>query len=93
MNQIIISLGGNSFSNVSIPFEGTPEEALEEANRLYNLQNRVKTGLEAKKYDFFIERQLLGESNVLEDYNEMSSEQQQTVQIIKRALKRIKSRE
>lgn len=80
------------YAYLEIEAEGSPEAILEAYERFNSLVKRGK-GLEAKEYDKFIERQLLGETNVLEQYNAMSEDQQRTVQIIKRALKRIGTRE
>lgn len=46
-------------------------------------------GLPTKELDAFIERQISGHSNHVEEYNKMSPEQQKYVQIIKRAMNRI----
>lgn len=50
-------------------------------------------GLAEKDYNIFIDRYLLGEENQLETYNAMNDTQKWCVQVIKRSLKRIKSRE
>jgi hypothetical protein len=71
-------------------------------DRYYELKERydsikavfaAKEGLEDKAMNSFIDRQLNGESNHIEDYNKMSDKQQFAVQTIKRALKRIEARE
>lgn len=47
------------------------------------------SGLSDAEFDSFIQRQISGETNHIEDYNRMSLEQQKYVQCIKRAIKRI----
>ncbi len=90
--ELTISIGSNSFSNVKVPFEGTADEAIVEAKRLYEIATKEKTGIPDKDFDKFIENQLLGQTNLLSVYNDMSDDQKRMVQINKRALKRIKSK-
>lgn len=80
------------YAFIEIKVHDTPE-GIQEAMRAFKRLATVQSGIDAKEYDKFIERQLLGETNVLEQYNAMSEDQQRTVQIIKRALLRIKRRE
>lgn len=78
------------FSEVDVEVE-SPLHSLnvyDETKRLY--QN---TGLPDKEYNGFIERQLTSEANHIEDYEKMSPDQQRTVQVIKRALKRLEAKE
>lgn len=52
-------------------------------------QFRVNTGLDEKLFSKFVDNQLNGTGNDIEEYNLMSPEQQNVVQIIKRAVKRV----
>ena len=60
-----------------------------EAYRAISEANRTGEGLSNEEFDAFIQRQVSGQPNHIEDYNSMSQEQQKYVQIIKRAIKRI----
>lgn len=46
-----------------------------------------------KEYNTFIDNMLLGDDNHVETYNAMSPQQKDAVQVLKRALKRLKSKE
>lgn len=46
-------------------------------------------GLPAKDFDQFVQNQLMGQDNKIEDMEKMSQDQLKTMQIIKRALNRI----
>lgn len=72
-----------------------PVEKIRELYTYYSEINKVQpaNSLPDKEHNGFIDRMLLGEENHIEDYNKMSPQQQSEVQTIKRALKRIKSRE
>lgn len=52
-------------------------------------QFKINGGLDAKVFNKFIDNQLNGSGNDIEEYNQMSPEQQNIVQTIKRALKRV----
>lgn len=73
-------------------FEGTDAEAVSEYNSL-KMAWVGGSGLAVKDFNSFIDRQLMGESNHIEDYNLMNREQQSVAQEIKKALKRIRVRE
>lgn len=49
--------------------------------------------LSDKEFNQFIDNMLLGEDNHIESYEKLSPSQKDTVQTIKRALKRLKSKE
>lgn len=49
-------------------------------------------GLSDKLFDAFVEKQLQGEPNQIEDLEKMNTDQRWAMQIIKRALKRIESK-
>jgi hypothetical protein len=70
----------------------TEVEDIQEALALYK-EVKGGAGLAPNEYNGFIDRMLMGDENHLEDYLKMSAEQQACVQVIKRALKRLKSRE
>lgn len=50
---------------------------------------KPKVGLPSKEFNEFIDRQLNGEPNNIEDYNQMNAGQQDVAQHIKKALARI----
>lgn len=80
------------FGFISKEIEGTDEQAVEEYRSLRAALGSGE-GLSAKEYNDFIDNFLLGQMNGLgELYQQMSMSQQETVQTIKRSLKRIKSR-
>lgn len=54
---------------------------------------KVNEGIPDKEFDAFIQRQLLGQSNHVEEYQAMSPEQKKYVQINKRALNRIRAKD
>lgn len=50
---------------------------------------KVKSGLDSKLFDAFIDKQISGGTNHIEEYNAMSPDQQAVVQLLKRSMKRI----
>lgn len=86
-NEIIISLGGNSFSNVRIFFWGTPEEALTEANRLYKLQ-AGGPGLEQKEWNGVFDRYMAGKGMTEDEMTRMNSYQSAVIKEIDRSRNR-----
>ena len=84
-----IRIPTTQYGYITLEFEGTAEEAIAEHNRVLSLY-AGGAGLPDKEYNAFIDRQLMGEPNEMEVYASMSLEQQSHVQIIKRALNRIK---
>ena len=81
------------FTEIEVETE-TAEEALDlyqSLSRYVNVQ--PKGALSPKDYDLFIENMLLGKGNSVEMYETMSQKQRDFVQIIKRAIKRLKARQ
>lgn len=64
-------------------------EAYESAMALLKPQE----GITDKDFNAFLDRQIMGEANHVEEYNRMSDEQKKIVQTIKRTLKRIEARQ
>ena len=88
--EIRISTG--QFEYINFKVNDAPE-AIFELNRRLRALNREQTGISEKDYSGFIDRYLSGETNHVETYQAMSDKQKETVQIIKRSLARLKSRE
>jgi hypothetical protein len=87
MQKIHIPIGEYAF--IEEEFEGkSVEELVARANEIRKAYE-PKVGLPDKAFDEFIQRQLEGGKNHIEEYNAMSPEQQKFVQVTKRALKRI----
>jgi len=63
-----------------------------EWEKVYAQSKVPKVGLGDKEYNAFIDAQLNGGSNHVEEYNLMSEEQKNVVQTIKRAMKRLEAR-
>lgn len=80
------------FEFIETEVEGEPEAVIETYRTFHKLYNGGE-GLPTKEYNAFIERQLMEQPNQMEEYIQMSDEQKGTVQTIKRALLRLKSRE
>lgn len=55
-------------------------------------QFKPSTGLDNKLFNKFIDNQLNGVGNDIEEYNQMSPEQQLVVQTVKRSIKRIEAK-
>lgn len=66
----------------------SPRDAIKQ----YELATRSGDGLPEKDMNTFIDNMLLGEANHVETYQKMSKSQQDTIQAIKRALKRLAAR-
>ncbi len=68
------------------------EDGLAEYHRAMRLI-KGGTGLDEKEYNAFIDNQLMGnDKNHIDQYEKMTTEQKAVVQVLKRALKRIKSK-
>ena len=68
------------------------EEAIESYHEAMRLL-KPKEGISDRDFNAFLDRQLLGESNHVEEYQLMSQEQKNVVQAVKRALKRIEAKQ
>ncbi len=68
------------------------EQALTEYERIMRLIKGGE-GLDEKEFNSFIDAQLMGESNHIDQYEKASAEQKKFIQILKRALKRIEARQ
>lgn len=79
------------YGNITYEVEDTPESINETATYLLSLR-KPKAGLSDKEMDAFIERQMNGISNHVEEYNRMTPEQQKFIQMNKRALNRIETK-
>lgn len=73
---------------VEVEIDSTGEEAVDLYTKL-SAYSKGGEGLEEKQFNAFIDTQLIGGSNHIEEYNQMTPSQQNIVQTIKRALKRI----
>jgi hypothetical protein len=73
-------------------FEGTAEEAFEEHNRLLNLHNGG-FGISTDEFNKALDRYLVDGTGDVNQYSQMSKEQQTVFQEIKKSMKRIKNKE
>lgn len=80
------------FGNIRPQVEGTAQEIVD-AYFEFSRMVKPKEGLNEKNFNIFLDKYLMGEKNHVEEYQEMSPKQQEVVQIIKRSLARIKSRQ
>ena len=78
---------------VEVEFEASSEDFVAQTYRDIAAAFKPKSGLSDKDYNSFIDRYLLGELVHTEEYAAMSPDQQKTVQVIKRSLARIKSKQ
>lgn len=77
------------YGNVTYEFEGEPEEALAFSAKMNELvKNPPAVGLPRKEFRAFIDRQLRGEGNDVEELIQMNQIQQAVAQEIKLAIKR-----
>lgn len=83
-----IRLATAQYEFIEVVVEGSPEDILEAHNAFKRILGPSE-GLPDKEFDAFIQRQLSGETNHVEEYNRMSDVQKHYVQVNKRALKRI----
>lgn len=85
-----------AFAEVSleVPDAVTPAELRGQYDKLANaFKPQPINTLPDKEYNTFIDNMLLGTPNHLETYNAMSPQQKDAVQVLKRAIKRLKSKE
>jgi hypothetical protein len=81
----------DQYAFVEAEFDLTEGEGASDiAAKYYELieQFKDREGLSEKDFSAFIDRQIMGESNHVEDYEKASQEQKKFIQILKRALKR-----
>ena len=76
------------YAFIEIEVDGTLEEIQDTFREL-----TITSELKDKEFNNFIDRYLTGEPISAEEYENCSDRQKEVVQIIKRALKRIKSRQ
>lgn len=84
------------FCFIEATVEGTAAEIVDsynELNEAYWKQSKSGPGLEKKAFDAFLDNQLSGGNNHIEQYEQMDEEQQNIVQAIKRSIKRIKAKQ
>ena len=88
-----IRVAVDTYEFIELDAEGESADDLFETYRALKRLAVHKNGLPEKDFNRFIDRQLMGESNELEVYNQMSPEQVFAVQSLKKALKRLKAKE
>lgn len=88
-----IHLPTEQYGFVEAEFDGELE-AVEPFYRELADQFKPKptNSLPTKEFNGFLDRQLLGEGNHIDEYEKMSPQQKQVVQEVKKALARIKSK-
>lgn len=99
MKAILRIPGKEMYSYVEFEIEKNPaselsseefmRRALEDFDALMR-EYKGGEGLSEKEFNHFIDRMLLGEDNHVEEYQRMSEKQKEAVQVLKRALKRLK---
>ena len=90
--EATIRIATKEYCFIEFQAEGTMEEIFEQHRQALSL-NKIQTGISDRDYNGFIDRYLLGEPNHVETYQAMSDSQKDAVQVIKRSLARLKSRE
>ena len=90
--QIIIKT--EEFCNISPAVEGTPEEIVEAYREFRSAINTLKpqVGLSDKEFNDWLDNYLVNGTGDAGKYAEMSPEQMNVIQQIKKSTKRIKSR-
>lgn len=76
-----------------IEVEGESLEEVSEACRAIKREWGGADGLPDKEFNAFLDRQLTGEDNHIEEYEKCSDMQKVIIQAIKRALKRIEAKQ
>ncbi len=87
-----IRLATDQFCYINFQFYGSREETIAEYRRIKKLYEGV-AGLPEREFCQALDRYLSGDGMSAEVYEGMSKEQQDTIQCLKRAFKRIKSRQ
>lgn len=90
--EAVIRLATKEYCFVEFKVEGTVDEILAQ-NQEIMWKSANATGISDRDYNAFIDRMLLGDTNHVEEYQAMSAMQKDTVQVIKRSLKRIAAKE
>lgn len=80
------------YGYIETEFEGTAEDALREHDRLIALHNGG-FGIPVDDFNYALDKYLVEGTGDVNQYEEMSKEQQTVFQHIKCAMKRIKSKE
>lgn len=89
MNTIRVPL--DQFAYLEFPFEGTPDEAIQEYRRVTNIfKGNSEPGLPEKEYNAWIDRYLSSGTGDTDSYAQMNDEQTRCVQTIKRSINRQK---
>lgn len=88
-HKVLISLGRESFSNVSVDFEGTADEAIQEGKRLLSVVSG-NNGLDTKTFNAVLDEYLTTGTivNGGDIYETMSDTQKLVVNEIKKSKKR-----
>lgn len=84
----IIRIPTVQYGYMEFPFSGTPEEVITEHNRILQLYNGG-FGLEPKEWNKWLDKYLTDKTGDADIYAQMSSQQQNVIQEIKRAIKRL----
>src|SRR4051794_33248114 len=78
---------------ISVEFDQEESRNIADVYREVSEMFKAKEGLDDKSFNAFIDAQLMGESNHIDQYEKASTEQKKFIQILKRALNRIKARQ
>lgn len=83
-----LHLPTEQYGFIAVDVEDTPT-GIVEAYRGFQRLTQSAAGLPEKDFNAFVDRQMLGESNKIEDYELASDTQKVIIQCVKRSLKRI----
>lgn len=86
--KILLRIPTVQYGYMDVEFEGTPEEAIQEHNRILALYNGG-FGLETKEFNKALDTYLRDGTGETEVYLQMSTDQQRVFQEIKKSFKRI----
>lgn len=86
--KILLRIPTVQYGYMDVEFEGTPEEAITEHNRIISLYNGG-FGLDQKEWNKALDRYLANGDGEADVYMQMSTEQQRVIQEIKKSFKRI----
>lgn len=84
------------YSYIEYDFEGTPEEAIDEVNtitKLYEIKQSDAPGLSEKDFRQVVDKYLMTEALNMEDIDNLNKAQKYWLDVTKRAMARIKSKE
>lgn len=95
-----IRIPTTQYGYIEVELDGTEEEIIIKHNELLvfyhasvSLQNASGEGLDSKTYNEALDKYLTDQTGNLDTYNRMSREQQNVIQCLKKAFKRLEAKE